>query len=252
MDPVRPPRTEEVARRSVLHIESDDRLTERIAGRLRQEGFDAINAHDATGGLKMSRVRRFHVIITSLERSGMNAAVCLAIRSRSANRSTPILAIAKDADEQDIVTVLDSGADDCLTVPLGMSEFIARMRALLRRGTQASIEIRGAPMKFRNIEIDRSKRLVWIGCKPIQLTYNEFELLHLMFSNPGVIMTREKLASRLWPERPSEFTRNIDALVKCIRKKVEGDRRHPRVLLTVRGVGYCAANFERTSSDNDC
>jgi len=233
--------TGEAPRHLVLYIESDDRLIELVTRRLRREGFDSISAKDAALGLKMSRERRFNVIITSLEPSQMNATVCLAIRRRSVNRSTPILAIAKEADEGDIVTVLDGGADDCLTVPFGASELFARMRALLRR--RRLVEVGGdAPIKFSDFEIDRSKRMVRIGCKYVQLTYKEFELLHLMFSNPGVTMTRETLASQLWPERPSGFTRKVDALVKYVRNKVENDRRHPRILLTVYGVGYRAGD----------
>lgn len=230
-------------RHLVLYIESDDRLSKLVRRRLWREGFDSMSARDAAAGVKMSREHRFNMILTSLERSHLNATVCVAIRRRSVNRATPILAIAKEADEGDIVTVLDGGADDCLTVPFGMSELFARMRALLRRRPLAPIEVGSdAPIKFRNFEIDRSRRMVRIGCRDIQLTYNEFELLHLMFSNPGVTMTRETLARHLWPERPLGFTRKIDALVKYVRNKVENDRRHPRVLLTVYGVGYRAGD----------
>ena len=221
-----------------------------MARRLRKEGFHPLCATDAADGLKMSRSHRFDVIITSLDRSHANATVCLAIRSRSENRSTPILAIAKQAYERDIVTVLDGGADDCLTVPFGMVELFARMRALLRRGPLASVELGSMPIRIRHIEIDRSKRRVGIGGKDIQLTYSEFELLHLMLSNPGVAMTRERIASHLWPDRGGGRPRGIDALVMSVREKVEHDRRHPSILLTVRGVGYCAANVAHAPSES--
>ena len=232
-------------RHSVLHIESDDRLRKLVTHQFRQQGFESTSTKNFAIGLEMSRVRRFALIITSLERSPMNVNVCLAIRRRSVNRSTPILAIAKEANERDIVTLLDGGADDCLTAPFGMPELCARMRALLRRKARAGVEIGSdVPIALRNIEIDRSRWLVRIGDRHIQLTHTEFDLLHLMFSNPGVTMTREKLSRQLWPDLPSGYSRRVDSLVKRVRRKVESDRRHPQVLLTVRGIGYCAAECD--------
>ena len=106
-----------------------------------------------------------------------------------------------------------------------------------------------APITLRHIEIDRSRWLVRIGCRRIQLTRNEFELLHLMCSNPGVTMTRESLAAHVWPARPSGYARRVDDLVRRIRKKVESDRRHPRVLLTVHGTGYRTMHLDDGPSD---
>lgn len=250
MDPVS---SEKTQRYSVLHIESDERLRELVAGQFSQQGFVSISTKDGIGGLELSRERRFAVIVASLQGSLSIVNVCLAIRRRSLNRSTPILAIAKETDEEEVVTMLDSGADDCLTVPFGTSELFARLRALLRRRPRAMAAIGSdAPITFRDIEIDRSRWLVRIGCRHIQLTHNEFELLHLLFSNPGVAVTRERLATHLWPARPSGYARRVDDLVKRLRKKVERDRRHPRILLTVRGVGYCAWDFDDAPAGGDC
>jgi DNA-binding response OmpR family regulator len=172
--------------------------------------------------------------------------VCRAIRRDSPNADTPILMLTARREESDKVVGLDSGADDYLTKPFGVRELMARTRALLRRGqaklTRAADGSVLAPIKFKQIEVDPPRRRVRSGSKDIDLTFNEFELLYVLLSHPGIVFSREALLSRVWKDQTYVTVRSVDTLVKRLRKKIEKDPANPAVILTVWGAGYKAAD----------
>ncbi len=147
-------------------------------------------------------------------------------------------------EENDKVLGLDSGADDYLTKPFGVRELMARVRALLRRTTAregGDVPATG-PITYRHIEIDPARRRVRVGARDAELTSNEFQLLSVLLSNPGIVFSREALLSRVWNDDTFVTVRSVDTLVKRLRKKVEADPADPEVILTVWGTGYKAAD----------
>jgi DNA-binding response OmpR family regulator len=147
-------------------------------------------------------------------------------------------------EENDKVLGLDSGADDYLTKPFGVRELMARVRALLRRTTaRDSGDVPAtAPINYRHIEIDPARRRVRVGARDVELTSNEFQLLSVLLSSPGIVFSREALLSRVWNDETYVTVRSVDTLVKRVRKKVEADPADPDVILTVWGTGYKAAD----------
>jgi DNA-binding response OmpR family regulator len=234
-------------RPSVLVVEDEARIRELLALHLQLEGLAPTEAIDGDSGLSLARARRFDLIILDLMLPGIDGVtVCRALRRDSVNADTPILMLTARRDESDKVLGLDSGADDYLTKPFGIRELLARIRALLRRGhaaqTRPAAAGAGAAIVYKHIEIDPARRRVLVGQREVDLTFNEFELLYVLVSSPGIVFSREALLSKVWKDQTFVTVRSVDTLVKRVRKKIEADPAEPEVILTVWGAGYKAAD----------
>ena len=148
-------------------------------------------------------------------------------------------------EESDKVVGLDSGADDYLTKPFGVRELMARVRALLRRGSSRqspSADDTTQPVTYRHVEIDPARRRVRVGARDVELTGHEFQLLYVLLSNPGIVFSREALLSKVWKDQAFVTVRSVDTLVKRLRKKIEENPAEPALIQTVWGAGYKAAD----------
>jgi DNA-binding response OmpR family regulator len=230
----------------ILVVEDETNIRELVSFHLRLEHAVPIEADNGKTALELARQRRFDLVILDLMLPGLDGlTVCRAIRKESMNPATPILMLTARRDENDKVLGLDSGADDYLSKPFGVRELMARVRALLRRTTPRDIP--GAPrapgpVVYRHIEIDPSRRRVRVGAREVELTSNEFQLLWVLLSSPGIVFSREALLSRVWNDDTFVTVRSVDTLVKRVRKKIEADPGEPGVILTVWGTGYKAAD----------
>jgi two-component system OmpR family response regulator/two-component system alkaline phosphatase synthesis response regulator PhoP len=234
-------------RPSVLVVEDEARIRELVSLHLQLEGLGPTEATDGESGLALARSRRFDLIILDLMLPGLDGmTLCRAVRRDSPNADTPILMLTARREESDKVLGLDSGADDYLTKPFGIRELLARVRALLRRGHPAQTRpATGAsigPIVYKHIEIDPARRRVLVGPREVDLTFNEFELLYVLVSSPGIVFSREALLSKVWKDQTFVTVRSVDTLVKRLRKKIELDPAQPEVILTVWGAGYKAAD----------
>jgi DNA-binding response OmpR family regulator len=235
------------ARPEILVVEDETNIRELISLHLTLEKMTPIEAADGVTGLRLAQSRRFDLVILDLMLPGLDGVtVCRAIRRDSPSADTPILMLTARREESDKVLGLDSGADDYLTKPFGVRELMARVRALLRRGatptTAESAEGVSKPLVYKHIEIDPARRRVRVGARDVDTTFNEFELLRVLLSNPGIVFSREALLSKVWKDDTFVTVRSVDTLVKRIRKKIEEDSAEPSVILTVWGAGYKAAD----------
>jgi two-component system OmpR family response regulator/two-component system alkaline phosphatase synthesis response regulator PhoP len=229
----------------VLVVEDETNIRELVSLHLRLEHAIPVEAEDGRTALELARARRFDLVILDLMLPGLDGlTVCRAIRKDSPNQTTPILMLTARREENDKVLGLDSGADDYLTKPFGVRELMARVRALLRRTTarDGGDVPATAPINYRHIEIDPARRRVRVGGRDVELTSNEFQLLSVLLSSPGIVFSREALLSRVWNDETYVTVRSVDTLVKRVRKKVEADPADPNVILTVWGTGYKAAD----------
>jgi DNA-binding response OmpR family regulator len=233
-------------RPEVLLIEDEPHIRELVALHLKLEKMTPVEAPDGTTGLQLAQSRRFDLIVLDLMLPGIDGVtVCRAIRRDSPNVDSPILMLTARREETDKVLGLDSGADDYLTKPFGVRELMARVRALLRRGVTPAGQGNGdlsRPLVYKHIEIDPARRRVRVAGRDVDLTFNEFELLRVLLSNPGIVFSREALLSKVWKDETFVTVRSVDTLVKRIRRKIEEDSASPAVILTVWGAGYKAAD----------
>lgn len=234
-------------RPTVLVVEDEANIRELVSLHLRLEELVPVEAADGDSGLALAKSRRFEMIILDLMLPGLDGVtVCRAIRRDSPNADTPILMLTARREESDKVLGLDSGADDYLTKPFGIRELLARVRALLRRGeasqARAASGTSAGPVVYKHIEVDPARRRVQVRKTDVSLTFNEFELLYVLISNPGIVYSRESLLSKVWKDQTYVTVRSVDTLVKRLRKKIESDPARPEVILTVWGAGYKAAD----------
>jgi two-component system alkaline phosphatase synthesis response regulator PhoP len=231
-------------RLSVLVVEDEANIRELVCLHLGLEHFDCVQAAAGDAGLELARERRFDLVILDLMLPGLDGVtVCRAIRKESQNTDVPILMLTARREESDKVVGLDSGADDYLTKPFGVRELMARVRALIRRSSTARALGDGSrAVTYKHIEIDPSRRAVKASDRVIELTTNEFQLLYLLLSNPGIVFSREALLRKVWKDDTFVTVRSVDTLVKRVRKKIEEDPAEPSVILTVWGAGYKAAD----------
>jgi DNA-binding response OmpR family regulator len=236
--------TTPAVRPTVLVVEDETNIRELVCLHLGLEELASDQAADGNTALDLARAKKFDLVILDLMLPGLDGVtVCRAIRRDSMNADTPILMLTARREESDKVVGLDSGADDYLTKPFGVRELMARVRALIRRGGAVRTQGEsGRPVTYRHIEIDPSRRAVRAGDRQIELTTNEFQLLYVLLSNPGIVFSREALLRKVWKDDTFVTVRSVDTLVKRVRKKIENDPAQPSVILTVWGAGYKAAD----------
>ncbi len=228
----------------VLVVEDEPNIRELVCLHLRHEGYVCDGVGDGHAGLERARTERYDLMVLDVMLPGIDGlSLCRAIRNGNANRDVPILILTARRDESDKVVGLESGADDYLTKPFGVRELVARARALLRR-PRAPVADPGttkgevAVVRIHDIEMDVPKRRVRVRGQEVELTDQEFRLLHLLAAHPGIVFTREALLSRIWRGDTFVTVRSVDTLVKRLRRRIESDLANPTCLLTVWGVGY--------------
>ena len=219
----------------ILMIEDDVSLASMVSEYLQAAGVQVDAAHDATSGLAaLSRTKPDAVFLDVMLPDLDGFEVCRRIR---ANSDVPVIMLTARGDDADRIVGLELGADDYLPKPFNPRELLARLRAVLRRSTRAQSDARDV-MRFGRLEIDSASRQVTLGEVPCNLTGYQFDVLHVLASNAGRVMSREQLMDHLRGDSLEAFDRSIDVHVSRIRAAIEDDPHHPRRIITVRGAGY--------------
>ncbi len=154
------------------------------------------------------------------------------LRRRADTRRLPVILVTAKGEEIDKVRGFDSGADDYIAKPFGVMEMIARVKALLRRSGEGETKF----LTLGNVFLDGEKRMAYVDDRPVELTLKEYELLHLLMLNKGIVLSRDLIMERVWDGYESE-SRTLDMHIKSLRKKL-GDS--ASMIRTMRGVGYIA------------
>ena len=227
----------------VLVVEDEPHIRELVSLHLRHEGYFCESVADGQEALRLTEAESFDLLVLDVMIPGLDGlSLCRAVRNGRLNRDVPILMLTARRDESDKVVGLESGADDYLTKPFGVRELVARVRALLRRPRQAPAAVAVASeqdlVRIRDVEIDLPKRRVRVSGHDIELTDQEFRLLHLLATHAGIVFSREALLSKIWRGDTFVTVRSVDTLVKRLRRRIEPDPANPKYLITVWGVGY--------------
>jgi DNA-binding response OmpR family regulator len=227
--------------RTVLVVEDEQNIRDLVCLHLELEGYDCFPVGDGREAMTLASEKPYDLIILDLMLPGVDGVtITRAIRRHGPNRSAPILMLTARREESDKVMGLDSGADDYLTKPFGVRELIARASALTRR-SRAPLEDGDGDTRvidIHGLELDPSRRSVRARGMPLDVTRQEFHLLYVLASNPGIVFTRDRLLSKVWQEQAFVTGRSVDTLVKRLRKKIEVDPADPQLILTVWGDGY--------------
>jgi DNA-binding response OmpR family regulator len=220
---------------SLLLVEDDDRVRRFVVRGLEAEGYSVAIAGDAPNGFALANAEAFDVMILDLMLPGYSGKD-LCQRLRATGVGTPILMLtARDAVE-DKVDGLRSGADDYLTKPFDFDELLARIEALMRRGKCGST----GPVRVLqagDVTLDRESMTVERNGKPIDLTTKEFQLLELLMSQPGKVMSRTRILNKVWNCSSDPLTNVVDVYIRRLRTKLELDPDRG-LIRTLRGYGY--------------
>ena len=229
----------------VLVVEDEPNIRELVCLHLGLEGYTCDATGDGREALKRTEATRYDLLVLDVMIPGLDGlAVCRAVRNGRTNHDVPILMLTARREESDKVIGLESGADDYLTKPFGVRELVARARALLRRPRQTSVapaaagDELGPAITVHGVAIDPARRKVRVDAQDVDLTDQEFRLLYLLASHPGIVFSREALLQKIWRGDTFVTVRSVDTLVKRLRRRIEPDPAEPRYLLTVWGVGY--------------
>lgn len=216
----------------ILVVEDEKKVASFIQRGLEGEGFQIDVAGDGEEGVALARTNPYDLILMDVMLPKMDGLT--AIRElRAAQIKTPVLCLTAKDSVEDIVAGLDSGSDDYLTKPFAFAELLARVRALVRRGTQE----RGADITYADLRLDPVAHKVWRGGNEIELTAKEYALLEYFIRNPEKTLTRNMIAEHVWDYTFDSFTNIIDVYVNYLRKKIDRDFT-TKLVHTVRGVGY--------------
>jgi DNA-binding response OmpR family regulator len=220
--------------KKILVVDDEKKIVDIIRAYLEREGYQVLMAFDGKTALVMAANQRPDLIILDLmlpETSGWD--VCRAIRKES---EVPIIMLTARDEVTDKIVGLEMGADDYITKPFDPKELVSRVRAVLRRAELTSM--RKNVIQILDLTIDEEKRQVHRSDTLIDLTPNEFDLLHVMAENPGRVFSRMQLLDKVQGDAYEGYQRTIDSHIKNLRKKLETDPEHPRYIITVHGVGY--------------
>ncbi len=218
----------------VLVVEDEESYSDALAYMLRKEGFEVAIA--ATGPEALAEFDRAgaDIVLLDLMLPGIpGTEVCRQIRQTS---NVPVIMVSAKDEEVDKVVGLELGADDYVTKPYSPRELVARIRAVLRRGTEP--DLAPATLEVGHVRMDTERHTVTVAGEQVRLPLKEFELLEMFLRNPGRVLTRGQLIDRVWGSDYVGDTKTLDVHVKRLRSKLEENPAEPQMLTTVRGLGY--------------
>jgi DNA-binding response OmpR family regulator len=221
---------------TLLFIEDDDaiRLALRLA--LEDEGYTVVEAVNGAEGLLAFRRQEIDLVLLDLRLPDMSGFdVCRALRADSI---VPIIMITAQTDTHDMVAGLEAGADDYVTKPVVPKELAARIRALLRRVHLQEASASVKPARFGDIELRRDLGVVLKAGDELSLTKTEYRLLTEFADHAGAVLSRDQLLERVWGYEYLGDSRLVDAHVRRLRLKIEDHADDPKLIVTVRGIGY--------------
>ena len=217
----------------ILVVDDDPQILRAVRTSLRGRGYEVATAGNGETALDAAGNTAFDLVILDLSLPGIDGHEV--IRRLRAFTDVPILVLSVRDAQQDKVEALDAGADDYVTKPFSMGELLARMRAVERR---AHPEPPAPRLRFGELEVDLSRRLVTLGGTDVRLTPTELRLLEAFVTNPGKLLTHRWLLTKVWGPGYLAETHYVRIYVRALRRKLADDLSRPRYIVTEPGLGY--------------
>jgi DNA-binding response OmpR family regulator len=225
--------------KKVLIVEDDRELINLIEIHLKDIDCEVLKAYNGKDGLDLALSENPDLVILDVSMPVMDGfEVCKAIRAK---QSTPVIMLTAKSEEIDRVLGLEIGADDYITKPFSVREFIARVKAIFRRTKMdlaLALDTTHNELRYGDLTINIEKRKVTKAGKRVDLSPKEFELLTLMASNPGKSYSRSNLLSLIWGYDFEGYEHTVNSHINRLRAKIESDMAHPNYIITSWGVGY--------------
>lgn len=226
-------------KRTILVVEDEKDIRELVRFHLEQEGYAVREADSGEGALKQIGAERPALVILDLMLPGTDGLeVCRRLRAAEVTRSLPIIMLTARAEEVDRVLGLELGADDYVTKPFSPREFVARVRAVMRRSHGEEVPPPHEIFERGRLRIDFDTYEVFIGGEPANLSLREFELLKFFVRHPYRVYDRLQLLDLVWGQDVHVEPRTVDVHIRRLRKRIEVNDASPELIVTVRGVGY--------------
>ncbi len=224
--------------KKVLIIEDEPNIRELILYNLEANGFRGIGADDGIMGITLVHIEKPDLILLDIMLPGKNGYdICKELRGEG--NQTPIIMLTAKSDEIDKVLGLEFGADDYITKPFGIRELMARINAVLRRVEEKETQHpAGAAILIDELTIDPERHQVIFRGEKVELTSREFDLIHFLGRNRGVVFTRDQLLDKVWGIDYAGETRTVDVHIRYIRRKLGLSEQEDRYIQTIRGKGY--------------
>jgi DNA-binding response OmpR family regulator len=221
----------------VLIVEDDATLVDTLAENLAEEGYEVLKASDGEAGLALIRARLPDLIVLDIMLPVLDGlSVCRIIRKDPSTQHIPIIMLTARGTEVDKIVGLESGADDYIVKPFGLGEFLARVRAVMRRmSNRTNLQ---DEMTSGDLRVDLAGRRAFRGTQELRLSHKEFDLLAELMRNQGAVLSRDLILTKVWGYEYFGDKRTVDVHVRWLREKIEDNPSNPQRIVTVRGVGY--------------
>lgn len=226
-----------MANEKIFIVDDEEHIIELLKFNFENAGYKVSTASNGIEALNKIKNELPNLILLDLMIPGLDGYdVCKEIRKDRSTQNIPIIMTTAKSEELDKILGLELGADDYITKPFSVRELLARVKAVLRRSNGN----KEAETTFNagNISVDFSKHRVLKDGEKIELTLKEFELLEILVKNRGKVLTREALLDKIWGYEYVGETRTVDVHIRYLRKKIEVDDKNPKLIETIRGIGY--------------
>lgn len=221
----------------ILVVDDEQNMRSGLKDNLEFEGYEVDIAINGEEGLKKILDNFYNLIILDVMMPKMNGFdVCKTARKNGI--ITPIILLTAKGEEIDKVLGLEIGADDYVTKPFSLRELLARVKAILRRGENLTMNESEREVKIGKLDVNFNGFKATSRQKDVNMTHKEFEILHYLWKRRNTTVSRDDLLSEIWGYDENPTTRTVDNFILKLRQKVEIDPNHPKIILTVHGIGY--------------
>lgn len=232
---------------TILVVEDNKDLLNLLTINLSDQGYTVFTAENGLSGVDTFHAKKPDLVVLDVMMPKLDGfEVCKKIRND--DKSVPILMLTAKAEEVDKVLGLELGADDYMTKPFSIREFLARVKAMFRRMdlVESELENGQSVLEFDELQLEPSKRKVTLRGKLVELTSKEYDLLLLFFKNPGKAYSREELLNTVWGYSYEGYSHTVNSHINRLRSKIEEEPSEPHYIRTVWGVGYRFADNEES------
>ncbi len=224
--------------KKILIVEDEEKLSSNLADKLRAEGYDVSTARDGESAWEHAQRETYDLFVLDIMLPGLDGlSLCRMIRNDSKSAEVPIIMLTARGTEVDKIVGLESGADDYIVKPFGLGEFLARVRVQMRRPSPARRQAQDELIAGQ-LRLDLTGRRVFKGSNEVKLSNKEFDLLAELMRNKNAVLSRDLILTKVWGYDYFVDKRTVDVHIRWLREKIEDNPSSPRLISTVRGVGY--------------